>query len=96
MKDAYEVLRRKENEVSKLKREVEALRIAAPLVSGNDQAINQSILERDTVAEHYSPTAYTSKPISENELRVELRKAGMPDAKINAHIEHAASRLAGR
>jgi hypothetical protein len=34
MRDVYEVLRQKEVEVSKLKQEVEALRVAAPLLSG--------------------------------------------------------------
>ena len=38
MRDVYEVLRQKEREVSRLKREVEALRVAAPLVSEDDQA----------------------------------------------------------
>jgi hypothetical protein len=38
MRDVYEVLRQKEVEVSRLKKEVEALRIAAPLVSENGQA----------------------------------------------------------
>ena len=33
MKDVYEVLRQKELEVSRLKHEVEALRVAAPLLS---------------------------------------------------------------
>jgi hypothetical protein len=33
MKNAYEVLRQKELEVSKLEKEVEALRISAPLLS---------------------------------------------------------------
>jgi hypothetical protein len=42
MKNVYEVLRQKELEVSRLKREVEALRVAAPLLSegedgGNDK-----------------------------------------------------------
>jgi hypothetical protein len=42
MKNVYEVLREKELEVSRLEAEVEALRIAAPLLSeegeaGNDQ-----------------------------------------------------------
>jgi hypothetical protein len=38
MKDVYEVLRQKEREVSRLKKEVEALRIAAPLVSEDGEA----------------------------------------------------------
>ncbi len=36
MKDVYEVLRQKEFEVSKLKEEVEALRVAAPLLSEDE------------------------------------------------------------
>jgi hypothetical protein len=48
MKDAYEVLRQKEREVSRLKKEVEALRIAAPLVSedGETEDDNQPTLLR--------------------------------------------------
>jgi hypothetical protein len=40
MKNAYEVLRQKELEVSRLKKEVEALRVAAPLLSEGDEADN--------------------------------------------------------
>ena len=40
MKNAYEVLRQKELEVSRLKREVEALRVAAPLLSEGEDAGN--------------------------------------------------------
>ena len=48
MRDVYEVLRQKEREVSRLKREVEALRIAAPLVSedGEAETDNQPTLQR--------------------------------------------------
>jgi hypothetical protein len=42
MKDVYEVLRQKEPEVSRLKKEVEALRIAAPLVSKDGKAENDN------------------------------------------------------
>ncbi len=42
MKDVYEVLRQKEHEVSRLKKEVEALRIAAPLVSEDGEAENDN------------------------------------------------------
>ena len=37
MKDAYEVLRLKENEMSRLEIEVEALRVVAPLLSENQE-----------------------------------------------------------
>src|SRR5438128_854053 len=40
MKNVYEVLRQKELEVSRLKREVEALRVAAPLLSEGEDAGN--------------------------------------------------------
>jgi hypothetical protein len=40
MKDIYEVLRQKELELSRLKKEVEALRVAAPLLSEDDEADN--------------------------------------------------------
>jgi hypothetical protein len=36
VKDVYEVLRQKELEVSRLKQEVEALRVAAPLLSDGE------------------------------------------------------------
>jgi asparagine synthetase A len=37
MKKVYEVLRQKELEVSRLKKEVEALRVAAPLLSEGEE-----------------------------------------------------------
>jgi hypothetical protein len=45
MKDVYEVLRQKELEVSRLKQEVKALRVAAPLLS-DGEAEDQPTLER--------------------------------------------------
>jgi hypothetical protein len=50
MKNVYEVLREKELEVSRLEAEVEALRIAAPLLSeegeaGNDQPTLRAVNE---------------------------------------------------
>jgi hypothetical protein len=44
MKDVYEILRQKELEVSKLQKEVDALRVAAPLLSEDNEAedYNQS------------------------------------------------------
>jgi hypothetical protein len=38
MKNVYEVLRQKELEVSRLKQEVEALRVAGPLLSEDGEA----------------------------------------------------------
>ena len=38
MKNVYEVLRQKELELSRLKKEIEALRVAAPLLSEDNEA----------------------------------------------------------
>ena len=48
MKDVYAVLRQKEIEQSRLEKEVEALRVAAPLLSedGESENDNQPILPR--------------------------------------------------
>ena len=42
MKNVYEVLRQKELEVSRLKKEVEALRAVAPLLSEGEEARNDN------------------------------------------------------
>ena len=48
MKNVYEVLRQKELELSRLEKEVEALRVAAPLLSedGEVENDNQPTLQR--------------------------------------------------
>jgi hypothetical protein len=48
MRDVYEVLRQKELEVSRLKQEVEALRVAAPLLLADGEAEDEhrSTLQR--------------------------------------------------
>ena len=48
MKNVYEVLRQKELELAKLEKEVEALRIAAPLLS-DDKEVVAEISEGKTV-----------------------------------------------
>jgi hypothetical protein len=55
MKDAYEVLRLKENEMSRVEVEVEALRVVAPLLSDDEEAAHDSGLTatRSTIS---SPT----------------------------------------
>jgi hypothetical protein len=42
MKNVYEVLRQKELELSKLEKEVEALRVAAPLLSEEKEALGDA------------------------------------------------------
>jgi hypothetical protein len=52
MKNVYEVLRQKELELARLEKEVEALRVAAPLLSD----------ERDSPAETPKPTLTATPP----------------------------------
>jgi hypothetical protein len=52
MKNVYEVLRQKEMELAKLEREVEALRVAAPLLTD----------DKEVVAETPKPTLATAIP----------------------------------
>jgi hypothetical protein len=42
MKDVYEILRLKENEISRLEVEVEALRVVAPLLSDDEKTDSHS------------------------------------------------------
>ncbi|MGD0566785.1 MAG: hypothetical protein ABSA78_00150 [Candidatus Sulfotelmatobacter sp.] len=48
MKDVIELLRAKEQELLKLKRQVEALRIAAPLLGSDDDAVFASAKSAST------------------------------------------------
>jgi hypothetical protein len=56
MKNVYEVLRQKELEMAKLEKEVEALRVAAPLLSDDKD------IASDTVAKPTLAPAVTSAP----------------------------------
>ena len=49
MKDIYEVLRQKELDRSRLKTEVEALRVVAPLLAEDDEAGNADEDDRSTL-----------------------------------------------
>jgi len=59
MKNVYEVLRQKELELARLEKEVEALRVAAPLLSDDKE------LAPETVAKpaHSTPVAAPQQPI---------------------------------
>jgi hypothetical protein len=43
MKNVYEVLRQKELELTRLEKEVEALRVAAPLLSDEKESVSETI-----------------------------------------------------
>jgi hypothetical protein len=50
MKNVYEVLRQKELELARLEKEVEALRVAAPLLSDDKEAVAEGTNNKPTLA----------------------------------------------
>ena len=61
MKNVYEVLRQKELELARLEKEVEALRVAAPLLSDDKDVVS------DTVAK---PTLTGTAPAAQQPIRI--------------------------
>jgi hypothetical protein len=60
MKNVYEVLRQKELELSRLEKEVEALRVAAPLLSDDKESSAEPSNNKPTLA---SSTSISQQPI---------------------------------
>ena len=60
MKNVYEVLRQKELELARLEKEVEALRVAAPLLSDDKDAGSDVSIAKPTLA---TATAAPQQPI---------------------------------
>jgi len=60
MKNVYEVLRQKELELSRLEKEVEALRVAAPLLSDDKEAGSDATTAKPTLA---TATSAPQQPI---------------------------------
>jgi hypothetical protein len=50
MKNVYEVLRQKELELARLEKEVEALRVAAPLLSDDKEVSSDTSISKPTLA----------------------------------------------
>ncbi|HTM36401.1 MAG TPA: hypothetical protein VL156_06610 [Terriglobales bacterium] len=50
MKNVYEVLRQKELELARLEKEVEALRVAAPLLSDEKETVADTTISKPTLA----------------------------------------------
>lgn len=50
MKNVYEVLRQKELELARLEKEVEALRVAAPLLSDDKESVMDAAVSKPTLA----------------------------------------------
>lgn len=55
MKNVYEVLRQKELELARLEKEVEALRVAAPLLSDDKEATSDTAVAKPTLAATPAP-----------------------------------------
>jgi hypothetical protein len=49
MKNVYEVLRQKELELARLEKEVEALRVAAPLLSDGQESVAEAVNSKPTL-----------------------------------------------
>jgi len=49
MKNVYEVLRQKELELARLEKEVEALRVAAPLLSDEKETVTDTAIAKPTL-----------------------------------------------
>ena len=81
MKNVYEVLRQKELELTRLEKEVEALRVAAPLLSE----------EKETLAEAPKPTLTTTQPQPVRIPPVVAAQGGAAPARV-AGWEDAAKR----
>jgi hypothetical protein len=73
MKNVYEVLRQKELELARLEKEVEALRVAAPLLSDDKDSMAEASSNKPTLA---SPTT-AQQPIR------------IPQAAVNASPQTA-------
>jgi len=61
MRNVYEVLRQKELELARLEKEVEALRVAAPLLS-EDKELSE--------ATNNKPTLATTTPVAQQPIRI--------------------------
>ena len=62
MKNVYEVLRQKELELARLEKEVEALRVAAPLLSEDKESAMEATNNKPTLATP-APSQATQQPI---------------------------------
>ena len=81
MKNVYEVLRQKELELARLEKEVEALRVAAPLLSDDKDINSDTANPKPTLA---SATATSQQPIripqpAVNQVQPSARAAGWED-----------------
>jgi hypothetical protein len=79
MKNVYEVLRQKEQELARLEKEVEALRVAAPLLSEDKEAVIEAPKPTLTTANPQQPIRIPA-PVAAQAVNSPTRTAGWEDA----------------
>jgi hypothetical protein len=77
MKNVYEVLRQKELELTRLEKEVEALRVAAPLLSEEKESISET--PKPTLTTPQQPIRIPT-PVAAQAVNPPARAAGWEDA----------------
>jgi hypothetical protein len=73
MKNVYEVLRQKELELARLEKEVEALRVAAPLLSDDKDVSSEAPTAK--------PTLTTAAPTPQQPIRIPQPAVAQPQAR---------------
>ena len=66
MKNVYEVLRQKELELARLEKEVEALRVAAPLLSEDKEIIAEATNNKPAITAQQQPIRITQPAVNTN------------------------------
>ena len=79
MKNVYEVLRQKELELTRLEKEVEALRVAAPLLSDDKDASTEIDHSKPTLASTAQQPIRIPQPAAVNATPPPARAAGWED-----------------
>jgi hypothetical protein len=79
MKNVYEVLRQKELELTRLEKEVEALRVAAPLLSDEKEQLVEAPKPTLTAAAPQQPIRIPA-PVAAQAVNPPARVAGWEDA----------------
>jgi len=80
MKNVYEVLRQKEQELARLEKEVEALRIAAPLLSEEKEQVSETAKPALAPVSTQQQPIRIPAPIAAQAGNAPARAAGWEDA----------------
>lgn len=80
MKNVYEVLRQKEQEMARLEKEVEALRIAAPLLSDEKEQVVEAPKPSLAAVNTQQQPVRIPAPITAQAANAPARAAGWEDA----------------